>query len=539
MAVLQKGVVMKKIFLVSNTRIAMFGIALLGATVLGTAVLAHNSGGDVSSHTFFSVRPHFQAGSPEKETFFRDFHLRTCDQTDWHTLCEVVAFGGKSTESRDLGRFFLPFGKNSLIVSEYKPDVPSSTSDTNPSKDIEALHFNIETNLSASTTFQSEIQCKPEQKFWGIGFDLKQVVWRHKDRRPLLWLEVSFPLERITNNMHLTEHIFTDGGGAYNVIGLDGHKRVGSMTEAFVQDTWNYGRMDNKDHSKFGVADIEIKCSSNALHTPCCNFDWYLGFVIPTGTKINRCAAKYVFSPVVGNNHHWGLLGGAYLNYELWKHDDNRLCMEYDYVGGYLFKNHQIRSFDLKGKPWGRYMELYNSFNAAYTTNEDSGTSGINVFTKPVIVKPKLYATFNAALTYAHHNHGLAEIGYNLYVRNAEKVALTSPWTESVVLKSVDGSGDISLARTIKNHFKRSDAQTTIGDGRATYAQYEIQQSNLDLTSAAHPAIMSNTVYGSLGYQWNIKQHPFFIGLGGGYEFSSINTIINRWTLWGKLALSL
>ena len=54
----------------------------------------------------------------------------------------------------------------------------------------------------------------------------------------------------------------------------------------------------------------------------------------------------------------------------------------------YLFSNHQVRSFDLIGKPWGRYMSTYKtSEEAAFaqtTLNENSGTSGINVFTQCV-----------------------------------------------------------------------------------------------------------------------------------------------------------
>ncbi len=54
------------------------------------------------------------------------------------------------------------------------------------------------------------------------------------------------------------------------------------------------------------------------------------------------------------------------------------------------------------------------------------------------------------------------------------------------------------------------------------------------MDSAAHPALISNTVYASLGYKGD---HAFF-NTGGSYEHDVLNTSLNRWLVWTKIGLT-
>jgi len=66
-----------------------------------------------------------------------------------------------------------------------------------------------------------------------------------------------------------------------------------------------------------------------------------------------------------------------------------------------------------------------------------------------------------------------------------------------------------------------------------------ISQNDLDLSSAAHPCVISHTVYGAAGYYWDNLCFPIMIGLGGSYEFSGrMNTSLDRWLIWGKFGIS-
>lgn len=513
---------------------------------ISSGLAANDAAGKITSHTFFSVRSPFQSASPEKESLFRSERL-TAREDGWGTMFQIVGFGGKSTESCDLARFFMPFGKTELIVAEGKvDDVTLQAGDLDRSKDIEARHFNIQ-STSAVNGFRSKIKMAPEQTFAGIGFDLRQILMRCDDDNPLLWLEVSFPVEHVKNKMCLSEKIDPQfaalGITMSHEPGLDGAPQVDNMIQAFKQSNWKYGKIDNRRcHSSWKVADVETKLNWTNYHSDCCKFESYVGFVAPTGTKIDAKHAAYIFSPVIGNNHHWGAMLGSHMDFDLWKHHNHRLAVVYDMDARYLFENYQVRSFDLKDKQWSRYMAVYTpeSQAADAVTDTNSGTSGINVFTKCVKVKPYYSATFNTALTY-NYCHFIGELGYNFYVHHQEKVFLKhGAWKDVVSLRGLNGLGTTSLARTIQKNFTGSDIPFIAGPtGETGFEETTIKYNNLDLNSAAHPAVFSNIIYGSLGYEWHVCHVPMFAGLGGSYEFSSINTALNRWMVWGKIGISL
>jgi len=65
-----------------------------------------------------------------------------------------------------------------------------------------------------------------------------------------------------------------------------------------------------------------------------------------------------------------------------------------------------------------------------------------------------------------------------------------------------------------------------------------VQESDLDLGSAAHPAVYSQTVYATAGYYRASDHYPQNFELGSSYEFGSCNTVLNRWTIWTKLQIT-
>jgi hypothetical protein len=485
---------------------------------------------DTISHTFFYVRPHFMSGQPERVSNWRD-DLIDATENGWGGMAEAVVYGGKSTNHHKMAEYFMPFGKTCLNVYESDFGIPDQ--DLNRSKDIEAMNFNIQT---VNHNFQSRIKFAPEQTFIGLGLAWKQAFWWCDDHARA-WLEVSLPIEHVRNKMGLTETVINDGGGAVTGTGLDGAPFVGTMIDAFKQSNWLYGKIDNKKClSKTGVADIEIKVNWNSALGSCCRLDSYIGFVAPTGTKINAKNAAYVFSPVIGNNHHWGFLIGGHMAFDVWECGRHNVRMEYDLAARIYAPNHQIRSFDLVDKQWGRYLSVYSSADQAAaafdTLNLNSGTSGINVFTQCVKVSPRYNADANTALVYNYCNF-VAEVGYNLFVREAENVCLSSKWANGeVAVKALPGEGVTNIARTIGKDFNGSDIPFT------EFAEATLTRCDLNLDSAAHPAIISNNLYGTLGYQWETCGMPSSFSIGGSYEFSKVNTTMDRWLAWGKLTIA-
>jgi hypothetical protein len=512
---------------------------LVALALLFAAPAAHAD--DFAGHSFFTVRPQFRLVSPEKEALFRNDRMLLRDGGIEGTS-QVVVYGGQSTNGCQLNQYFLPSNKTSLNVQEYK--TPFFTQDGQPSKDIEARNFNIVTE-SGTETFRSNISFNPQQTSFGIGFSWIQNIWHDCDGVPRVWGEISFPVQYIKNEMNLRETVLNDGGGVATIggvttTGLDGAPHVANMTQAFAQSNWLYGKVNNcADLHEWGVSDIEITLGYNALFSEACDFNAYVGFVAPTGTKINQKNAAYIWSPVVGNNHHWGVLFGGHICFNLREYGEHSLRLEFDAEGQYLFKNTQWRSFDLVQQgQWSRYLEVYQNVAAATAAadsaispaplNLDAGTSGINVFTTCAQVSPKFTANTNTSFIYNYL--GLqAEVGFNFFVRQAEEITKCS-WVTDVAVKDVDGTGLTNIARTITNDFPNSDIAL------ASYTPLTL--ADLDLNSAAHPTMLSHTVYAAAGWSWDDICLPVFIGAGGSYEFSTVNTALDRWLIFGKIGIS-
>ncbi len=185
-------------------------------------------------------------------------------------------------------------------------------------------------------------------------------------------------------------------------------------------------------------------------------------------------------------------------------------------------------------------METYatseDAAQAALTNNQNSGTSGINIFTQCVRVNPYLAGTFNTAFLLTRQSDCASYIfegGYNLYVRQAESLDFecTNRLSRSA-LKAVNGEGRTTLARTIKDNFPASEF--TIDERYAALSNCDV-----DIESATHPAAIASTIYGTVGYRWE-RECPLFCAIGGSYEFttSEVNTAPDRWLIWGKFAVT-
>ncbi len=472
---------------------------------------------DIKSKTFFSAIPHFQAGSPEREAFFRD-HFLVKDTKRFGM--EAVVYGSWSHNSDRLAQYFLPFGKCELLVAEQGASSALG-------RDVDAIHLNIN-HVSPGNTFQSKVKFGFSQDVCGVGLAARARVFEEQDSK--WWVAVSAPIESVSNKVDLCETVENKGGTLEAT-------RVANVTQAFKQEEWKFGRIDCEKHSKVGIADVELQAGYQWKTTGVSHGESYIGVVIPTG---NKPEGKVVFEPIYGNNHHFGFMTGSMLSEEFYNDGQDSFFVVMSGNSRYLFSGDEVRSFDLTDKQWGRYMEVYVNQDAAQAASDasslatgDHGSPGINVFTRCMRVTPRFMHRLNVALLYKH-SHYSAEAGYNLTSRQSEKVELKK-CTYGPALVAGEGSatsdGKTTKSRTINHQAAGSDD--------VSLPQYAgLNRLDLDITSAAHPALISQLLYASFGYQ-NSSQESWIpvMGLGGSYEFSADNTSLDRWTAWGKIEL--
>jgi hypothetical protein len=299
------------------------------------------------------------------------------------------------------------------------------------------------------------------------------------------------------------------------------------MTAAFRQKNWRFGKIDNRlNFVREGFADVEVKVGYQARADERIRLYGYAGFIFPTG---NKPTAQFVFEPIVGNNHHYGVLYGSHIGLSAWCKGDHQLAFALDFQTRYLFKNHQRRSFDLKDKEFSRYIATYRTpeqaEEAAVQKNVDSGTSGINVFTRRVKVFPGLSVSFLSAFLYTYRCLEI-EAGYYFFASQREKVEIQ--WEGLAAVKDVEGEGKTNRARTMKDNFPGA---------ALPFADYQpLVGRDIDANSPANPAVLSYTAYAALGYYLSEGPLPTLLGLGASYEVSASRGI-NQWAMWAKFAI--
>jgi len=491
--------------------------------------------------SFFSVRPLYQTASPERVALFHDrLHAR---EDGKNGVLQVEVFGSKTTNSSKLAAYFGPFCKARYTVTSSIKDALRATG-SNPvlpeNRDIVAEFFNIyldSGNLTVNDyiipgVYEGSFCFEPEQTVIGCGLTWRQALLQMCDCN-WLWLELSTPLTHVKNCMGLHEIVNSTG----EPLTLDNPT---NMTQAFRQSSWMFGRIDPCcKNSETGFADLEVKIGYEWLRSDCCFLEGYLGVLIPTG---NRVTSRLLFEPIVGHRHHTGVMTGLSGIFDWWGSCENDCYARFavDWNSLYLFEANETRSFDLVNRPWSRYMPVYinkEQAEQAFDLKDESldsiflHTPGINVFTKPMCVKPRFTHTFNGALLF-NCKCAQAEIGYNMYARSAECVRLACCWEEGPALKAIDGVGRTSEVARINQPL----AGVTNSD--RDYDDSIIKECDLDLQSAAHPGVLTHTIYGSVGYNFETCCYPAFAGVGFSYEFADDNAGLERWVAWVKGGLS-
>lgn len=460
--------------------------------------------GLILGKTFMTIHPPFVSGTPERETFTR---ILGQDQA---SFIQLVPLGGQSRLPERIAQYFLPFHKSSLLVAS--DTVGAELRDLSPEP------FNVKTQ---NNEFQSQCLFSAQYSFYGVGF-----AWRQEYIKDF-WVEVGFPILHVATEFNIDETSINKGGGAADGIGLENVPYVGSMEEAFQQPQWSYGRIENKKkHVREGISDIELKFGWRYHELPGVDMNAYVGLIFPTS---NAPTSEFMFEPMLGNNKHWGLMFGSHSEINLYCKTDQQLNFVFDLNTRYLMANDEIRSFDIREKDFSRYISIYSSPQqavlAAAKNSTGMGSFGIRTFTQNVNVDPGFSVTFISAFRY-NVKRWEFELGYNFFTRQMETLRIN--WEKSPAVRDVGGLGYTNRARTMNQNFGGAASQPS------DYIPLDVR--DLDLVSASHPANISYTFYGVLGYHLTEGCYPTQLGLGGSYEVTGGNGV-NRWMTWLKLEM--
>jgi hypothetical protein len=308
--------------------------------------------------------------------------------------------------------------------------------------------------------------------------------------------------------------------------------------------TLTHGKIDGSQ-KKTQLGDIELMLGYDWINDECHHLDAYVGVVIPTS---NTPKGEYVFEAIAGNGNHVGFMWGTNYGAEIWNDEcgERSLAWEFAFNYRYLFSKTSTRSFDLKGRKWSRYMLVFkdeDARDAATAANNLVGNvePGINEqFTRKVNVTPRSQINFNSGLVYDSCNFR-GELGYNVWARQTDKVCLKDKFVEGVAVADINGTIVIDPAQQDFNEINRlSNIADNNNGANVDYSDAtRIKRQDLDLNSAGSPCALTHTFYGYAGFHWDDMCYPTFAGVGASYEFSAINTAVERWMVWGKIGFSI
>jgi hypothetical protein len=496
-------------------------------------VIASIHSDDATSKTFFSFLPQYSTGSPIHISAYR---RRMHDKVDGKGGCfQAVAFGGRTNSSADFARFFFPSWKTSVVIAE-----GPSPEDTDgggffiggadrfkgDNYDLLARNFDI---VTESRNFKSSIFILPEQFFLGVAFNYRQSFFTHE--KGGYWFDITAPVMNISNDIQLNE-IDRDGTA------LPG--KPATMIDALNQADWKYGKFSPDALKETGVADIEVRLGAESIKTHRYYYSSFVGAIIPTG---NKPKARYIFEPIVGRKHHWGLMWGNTISLQLTRGENLTVYTNLDINSSYLFENDEMRSFDLKDKQWSRYIPVFTDSSATTTS------PGINVFTQRMKIRPRGMFQINSALTFNYKSFTL-EGGMHSCFRQSEEGKLSCAWEEGPAIAGVTAAtgGMDAESMNLANMrmwnyqviFQDVDYSTLNIDPTQDTPLYKpLKEEDLDIKSALHPSAIAATLYAVLSYEWDSNEYPSFIGAGGSYQVASDNTASQRWAAWCKIGLSI
>jgi hypothetical protein len=295
----------------------------------------------VCGKSFFLFKPSFEFTDPERRVFL--------DVYGHKGMFEVTVFGGSTCESEKIARYFLPVEQSCIRVIE-------DGSHNFLSADVTAGYMNVVSvplqnktsaqlqDLIGDMTYESVAYFRPKRTEIGVGFAMR---YRFSSQ---CWFTVATSVVQLKHRLNICENIVSTGGPGPDV-GY-GYKTLWAMINAGCPQ-WRYGKFYGGCLKKTGFPEVELCLGHDHDHEDTGTTSGFLGVSIPTGSQACQC---YMFEPVVGNNRHVGILGGVVGDYGVMQTETLDFRAVLCGLLRYTCPKKELRSFDVRGAPWSRYM---------------------------------------------------------------------------------------------------------------------------------------------------------------------------------------
>ncbi|HEV2601608.1 MAG TPA: hypothetical protein VGT41_04875 [Candidatus Babeliales bacterium] len=475
---------------------------------------------DQRSHSFMFTRPLTQQLNR--------------DQALWHAIIhtkEHVARGAaditvayrESLHSDRIARYFLPVCNTTVLVSG-----DCNFQDTH-TRNIRAEWLGLPNN------FRGRFSIKPEQKQAGVILEYNQDIGAIIDSALFnnSWINIQAPLVWVQNNMRLEQ---------FDVIN-SGSENPKDIVQALRQPGWDYAKICGKK-SHTGLAEVNFKFGRTFLANDFFLVSYYSLCRLPSANKQNP---EFIFDPVVGNNQHFGF--GAGVNFQILLQEECdrfAFCFFTNLESTFFVRNMQTRTFDLKGKPWSRYLLLTHIDGPL-----GNSTPGVNVLTREGHVHPYNMVDFSTGVRFKW-GQAEFELGFNIWGHGNERIELRCPFkSEWGIAGIVTATGCqtpqpapapriVAVTASDSTICTQADNDIIIDpDTKEKQSIFvPIRESDLDLNSGMSQAALNYIIHATAGYIYEGKNFDGLCNAGIYFEFIDKNGALPTAGFWAKIGAS-
>ncbi len=460
------------------------------------------------SHSFMYFRP--AAHNLASEQALWHYYSRT-KQGPVLGCLQILPFYQKTGTNTDYddkaATYFMPHCKQVLTVQG------DSVIPIHEPRDVRAEWLGIN-----NPNFSGRMSLHPHQQQFGVILEYQQDLAEFTASKFFepFWFSLMLPFVVVKNDPGLRQFEVQNPGSAPG---------PSDIVQAFNQATWRFDRI-GCGARKSGLAEAKVKFGVNFATRRDAEVGLYTIASFPTAS---RQQGTYLFAPFLGNNAHY--IYGTGANFQIpfsseWDERQIFLFAEIEHL--YMWGNTQLRTFDLHGKPWSRFM-MYNSSDG-FQTN----VPGVNVLTRKVHVRPDSFVDFVTGFRGRWNNMLEIELGYNLWAHGHERIELMH-----TTCHECDEEIPISLYGIAGSGPGVSASNSTIAQLAPDDTTFQpLNISDIDLESGGAGATITNRLHGSIGYGYSGCSFAGFIAFGGFYEGPMNNASFQQWGVWAKIGAS-
>lgn len=356
---------------------------------------------DDVSNTFMFTRPILDNTSTRRALWHNIFQEE--DEGNYKCSFQVYGVVQQSLSLNQTKHYFLPGKCKRVLVAG--DDV---------FQDLSTRQIRAEW-IGLPSTFQGNFTIDPKQLQAGIVFEVNQ------DIGTLIpcsffensWINIAFPLTYVKNNMNICEDVFVTTPRTNCPCPYDNPTTI---IQAFQQRDWHYAKIRSTHITETKLADIRLELGKTFLGRDNFTVAYSTILIIPTG---NIQDPEFLFSPVAGNNGHFGIGTGVNFQFPITQAEEkNALCFFLDFESIFFARNRQWRTFDLKDKPYSRYLQFVRRDDP-----QGELIPGVNVLTRHVQVHPYNLADLSIGFRFKTE-HAEIEVGYSIWGHGDEKIRI-------------------------------------------------------------------------------------------------------------------